>query len=264
MRLFRQYLRNNDCFRDGKKLKPAGVMVHSTGANNPLVSRYVPGNEVIGQNTGGNHWDQSNAEWEKRFGVPLNKCVHAFVGKMADGGVGTVQTLPWEMRGWHAGNRKGNDGYIGFEICEDGLDDPEYFEQIYREAVELTAMLCRVFELDPGKEGVVICHAEGHRLGLASNHADVFHWFSHFGRSMDDFRADVARKKERGEEMTQEEFDTMLENWLARQGEKPPSDWAGEALEQAVKQGVTDGTRPQGFATRQEVILMLAAAFAKG
>ena len=95
MRLFRQYLRHNDCFREGKKLKPAGVMVHSTGANNPLVSRYVPGDEVIGQNTGGNHWDQSNAEWEKRFGVPLNKCVHAFMGRMADGGVGTVQTLPW-------------------------------------------------------------------------------------------------------------------------------------------------------------------------
>ena len=81
---------------------------------------------------------------------------------------------------------------------------------------------------------------------------------------MDDFRADVAREKERGEEMTQEEFDAMMENWLVRQGEKEPSDWAGEALEQAVKRGVTDGTRPQGFATRQEVVLMLAAALAKG
>ena len=54
------------------------------------------------------------------------------------------------LRKWHAGNRKGNDGYIGFEICEDGLDDPEYFEQIYREAVELTAQYPRVMVIGGG------------------------------------------------------------------------------------------------------------------
>lgn len=263
MRLFRQYLERNDCFRAGEKLKPVGIMVHSTGANNPLVSRYVPGNEVIGRNTAGNHWDQSNAEWKHRFGVPLNKCVHAFVGKLADGGVGTVQTLPWEMRGWHAGKGKGNDRYIGFEICEDGLDDPVYFARVYREAVELTAMLCDRFGLDPKAEGVVICHAEGCRMGVASNHADVLHWFSRFEKTMDDFRADVAREMERGDEMTQEQFDAMLENWLARQGELEPSVWAKELLGQAVERNLTDGTRPQAFATRQEVAVMMLAALAE-
>lgn len=259
MRLFTRLLTQNDCYLAGRKLVPRGIMVHSTGADNPSLCRYVPGDAVIGYNRSGNHWDQSNAVWKERFGVPLNKCVHAFIGKTADGRIATVQTLPWNIRGWHAGKAAGNDGYIGFEICEDGLEDAAYFSAVYREAVELTAMLCRRFGFDPMADGVILCHAEGYRRGIASNHGDVLHWFSRHGRSMDDFRADVVRELEGGEEMTQEQFDTMLENWLRRQDEKPASDWAEQLLTAAKAKGITDGTRPQAFATRQEVALMVAA-----
>ena len=58
MRLRRQYLTRNDCFLAGRIITPRGVMVHSTGADNPRVSRYVPGNEELGRNSGGNHWDR--------------------------------------------------------------------------------------------------------------------------------------------------------------------------------------------------------------
>ena len=259
MRLYSQILKHNDCYREGKGLHPAGVMVHSTGANNPLLSRYVPGSAHIGFNRAGNHWDQSNAQWMGKFGVPLNKCVHAFIGRTAEGSVAAVQTLPWTVRGWHAGKSTGNDRYIGFEICEDGLNDPDYFRAAYREAVELTSMLCREFRLDPLKDGAVICHAEGYERGVASNHGDVLHWFSRFGKTMDDFRADVAWELEGGEDMTQEQFDAMMEDWLKRQGEKPPSGWAEELLAEAKRRGITDGTRPQAFATRQEVALMVSA-----
>ena len=94
MTLYRQFLTRNDCYAAGRTITPRGVMVHSTGANNPKVSRYVPGDEVLGRNPDGNHWD--------RPGVA--KCVHAFIGKIADGSVAAVQTLPWDRRGWHAGS----------------------------------------------------------------------------------------------------------------------------------------------------------------
>lgn len=261
MNLLVQLLKHNTCYASGRRLAPIGVMVHATGADNPSVSRYVPGNEVIGYNTAGNHWDQSNEEWEEKFGAPLDKCVHAFIGKIADGSVATVQTLPWNVRGWHAGNRKGNDRYIGFEICEDGLDDPVYFAAVYREAAELTAMLCKARGWDPLADGVVICHAEGYRRGVASNHGDVLHWFPQHGKSMDDFRADVARimRGEEDEDMTQEQFDAFMENWLQRQAEKPVAGWAEQPLAEAVSRGITDGLRPWAFATRQEVALMVNA-----
>ena len=253
MRLHVCLLKENDCYKAGRRLTPRGVMVHSTGANNPNVSRYVPGDEVTGRNTGGNHWDQPG----------VSKCVHAFVGKFADGGVGTVQTLPWDMRGWHCASGpkgSGNNTHIGFELCEDGLEDGEYFEAVYREAVELTAMLCREYGLNPMADGVVICHQEGYQRGVASNHADVLHWFPRFGKSMDDFRADVAREMEGGASVTQEQFDKMMEDYLARRAKQPVSGWARELLARAMERGITDGGSPQAFATRQEVAAMVNAA----
>jgi hypothetical protein len=226
-------------------------MVHSTGSNNPSVARYVPGDDVIGRNQYGNDWDRPG----------LEKCAHAFVGRFADGSVGTVQTLPWNRRGWHCGrgkNGSANDTHISFEICEDGLTDASYFKAVYQEAVELTAYLCKEYNLDPLADGVVICHQEGYRRGIASNHGDVLHWFPKFGKTMDDFRADVARWMEGEDEtVTYEQWKEYMDRYLAERAELPANEWAQAGLEQAKVKGITDGTRPQSFATRQEVALMV-------
>ena len=37
----------------------------------------------------------------------------------------------------------------------------------------------------------IICHCEGYKQGIASNHGDVMHWFPKHGKSMDTFRLDV-------------------------------------------------------------------------
>lgn len=184
MRLHKQLLTNNNCYKDGKKLVVKGVMWHSTGANNPNLKRYVqPDDGILGTNNYKNHWNRSLPDGQQ-------KCVHAFIGLDKNGAVATYQTLPWDMRGWHAGG-KGNDSYIGFEICEDKLESIDYFNAIYKEACELTAYLCKMFKLDPLKDGVVICHSEGYARGVASNHADVMHWFKKFNKTMDDARKDI-------------------------------------------------------------------------
>ena len=197
MNLIQCYLKENDCYKTGRTITPKGVMVHSTGANNPKVARYVqPADtdpnkaqlqKTIGTNKNANDWNHGG----------LDVCTHAFVGKLADGSVGTVQTLPWDRRGWHAGNgtsgKSANDTHIAFEICEDALTSATYFNKVYQEAVELTAMLCKQYNLNPMADGVVICHSEGYTRGIASNHADVMHWFPKHGKSMDTFRSDVSK-----------------------------------------------------------------------
>ena len=204
MKLIKCLLTQNDCYKAGRTITPKGVMVHSTGANNPLVARYVqPKDEAqlkaeIGTNRNANDWNNPG----------LDVCTHAFVGKLADGGVGTVQTLPWNHRGWHAGTGtsggSANNTHIAFEICEDDLTDQGYFRKVYQEAVELTAMLCKTYDLNPLADGVVICHSEGYQRGVASNHADVMHWFPKFGKSMDTFRTDVSKAMGSGSTDTQE------------------------------------------------------------
>ena len=254
MRLRKQYLTKNDCYRAGRAIRPQGVMVHSTGANNPSVARYVPGDDVIGRNQYGNDWDRPG----------LEKCAHAFIGKWADGKVGTVQTLPWNRRGWHCGqgkNGSANDTHISFEICEDGLEDASYFEAVYQEAVELTAYLCKEYNLDPLADGVVICHKEGYQRGVASNHSDVLHWFPKFGKTMDDFRADVAQKMRGEQEVTYEQWKEYMDRYLAERAELPAS--MPKLFAEANELGLTDGTRPMAFVTREESAVMARAAALK-
>ena len=183
MNLNKLYLTENACYKAGEKIKVKGIMVHSTGANNPYIKRYVgPNDGKLGENRYGNHWNTM-------YPGGSEVCVHAFIGKLENESVAAYQTLPWDYRGWHAGG-DANNTHIGFEICEDDLTDGNYFEKVYQEAVELCVYLCKKYGLT---EKNIICHSEGADQGIASDHADVMHWFPKHGKSMDTFRADVKK-----------------------------------------------------------------------
>jgi len=181
MNLNRLYLTKNECYRAGQIITPKGIMVHSTGANNPHLKRYVgPDDGKLGENVYRNHWNQARPDGRQ-------VCVHAFIGRLADGSIATYQTLPWNYRAWHAGGTA-NNTHISFEICEDDLTDSVYFNAVYKEAVELCIYLCNEFGLEPEN---IVDHSEGYKMGIASNHSDVMHWFPRHGKSMDTFRAAV-------------------------------------------------------------------------
>ena len=164
MNLHKLFLTENACYKAGGTINVTGIMVHSTGANNPWLKRYVgPDDGLLGENQYNNHWNTPRPEGGQQV------CVHAFIGKLADGSIATYQTLPWNHRGWHAGGAA-NNTHISFEICEDGLYDGTYFAKVYREAVELCAYLCKMFGLT---ERNVICHSEGAQQGIASNHGSI-------------------------------------------------------------------------------------------
>ena len=169
---------------------PRGIMLHSIGCPQPNAS-------VMAQN-----FNQYRPNGQ-------SVCVHAFVQR--DGTV--YQTLPWEMRGWHCGG-SANSTHIGIEMTEpsEGMYYAEAAEQIagtYHTAVELFAALCKQYGLDPVQDGVIIGHAEGHRRGVASNHADPERLWRQYGMgyTMDGFRADVAATMDKNDN---EEDDSMV------------------------------------------------------
>jgi hypothetical protein len=180
MDLTQRFLTNNNCYKAGKKITVKGLMIHSTGANNPNLSRYVD-DPALGK-ISSSHWNQP-----KPGGRDV--CVHGFIGKDQNGKVRTYQTLPWNHRGWHAGG-KANDTHIGVEICEDDLKDPVYFNEVYHEAVELFAYLLKN-EAPHLTVKDITTHCDGYKAGIASNHGDVMHWFPKHGKSMETFRADI-------------------------------------------------------------------------
>lgn len=172
---------NCDSYKAAIPIKPIGIMVHSTGANNPNLCRYVgPDDGLLGKNQYNNHYNMPK----------VGKSVHAFIGKLKDGTIATYQVLPFDYKSGHC-YYSGNSTHLSFEICEDDTKDPVYFNKVYKEAVEFTAMLCKKFGFDPMADGVVIDHSEGYKRKIASNHGDVKHWFTKHGKSMDTFRADV-------------------------------------------------------------------------
>lgn len=197
MNLKQCFLTANSCYKKGTKmqdLQPTGIVVHSTGANNPYLKRYVQplttdANyqevlEDLGTNSYGNHWNQSGT----------NTCVHAFIGKTATEKIATYQTLPFTYCCWGCGSgQKGSynnnpQARIQFEICEDGLTDETYFTAVFQEAAEFCAYLCKQYNLTVNE---ICSHAEAYKAGYGTNHEDVDRWLKNFDKTMDDFRSAV-------------------------------------------------------------------------
>lgn len=186
MNLVQHFLTNNPCYKAGRKITVKGLMLHSVGCPQPRASAFI------------NSWNQASYD---------RACVHGFIDAL-DGTA--YQTLPWNHRGWHGGGSS-NDTHIGVEMCEpacikyttgssftcsDMAEAKACAARTYNTAVELFAMLCEKFGLNPLADGVIVSHREGHARGIASNHGDPEHLWSGLGMSytMDGFRKDVKAK----------------------------------------------------------------------
>ncbi len=179
----KKFLEKNSCFTSPTIIKPEYVIVHSTGV-------------------GYKSKDSLFSSWNK----PDKLSVHGMVDDK-----GSLHTLPLDFLAWHVG-KKGNAKTVGFEICEPKsiayadkahtrIDTAIYnpsnvdvrfdFEKRYQNAVQLAVYFCKSLGLSADK---ILSHREACKKGIASNHADVEHWFSLFSKDMDTFREDVEKK----------------------------------------------------------------------
>ena len=183
MNLIQSILTNNPCYKTGRKITVKGLMLHSVGCPQPSAAVFV------------RNWNKASYD---------RACVHGFI----DANTGDVyQCLPWNHRGWHGGGSS-NNTHIGVEMCEPACikytggatftcSDPATakaaVDRTYKAAVELFAMLCKQFNLDPLKDGVIVSHKEGCARGVASNHGDPEHLWNQLGTgyTMNGFRASV-------------------------------------------------------------------------
>lgn len=174
----------NKCYQVGAPLTPQGIMLHSVGTPQPNAAVFARTYNAY----------QPNGQ---------SVCVHGFLQR--DGTY--YHTLPYTMRAWHCGG-SANSTHIGIEMTEpasivytgygsiwrdlDPAATEAHVRGTYASAVELFALLCTQYALDPLEDGVIISHAEGAARGIASTHADPTHLWRAFGRTMDGFRQDVA------------------------------------------------------------------------
>lgn len=184
MNIVQSILTKNPCYTAGRKITVKRLMLHSVGCPQPRASVFI------------HSWNSASFD---------RACVHGFI----DGNDGTVyQTLPWNHRGWHAGG-DANNTHIGVEMCEpacikytggssftcsDTATARAVAKRTYEAAVELFAMLCKEYGLNPLTD--IISHREGHAQGVASNHGDPEHLWNglKMGYTMEAFRQAVKAK----------------------------------------------------------------------
>ena len=84
---------NNLCYIAAQKMVPKGIVVHSTGANNPYLKRYVDAPNEVGKNKYGNHWNVAQPDGRKA-------CVHAFIGYDKNEHIRVAELLPHNICCW--------------------------------------------------------------------------------------------------------------------------------------------------------------------
>lgn len=173
----------DDRYTTSQRRGPQGLVLHSVGCAQPSAQVFT-----------------------KKWNSPsyARACVHAFI----DANSGAVyQCLPWNFRAWHVGG-SANNTHVGVEMCEPSAikyttgakftitDKDKAFKQCetaYKAAVELFAMLCKKYNLDPLKDGVILSHCECGKRGIGSGHVDPEHLWTGLGigYTMAGFRQDV-------------------------------------------------------------------------
>lgn len=196
------------CYKGTTKGTPVGILWHDTAGGNPELRRYVQPDDnaankaqllqLLGKNAYKNDWNH----------IHHSAGLNCWVGKLADGTITTVQTMPWNYRPWGCGSgpkgscngSTGGPFWIQFEICDDGYTSQDYFNKAYKEACEITAYLCNMFNIDPNGtvqyKGVqvptILCHWDSYKLGLGGAHTDIYSWFNKYNKDMNNVRADVS------------------------------------------------------------------------
>lgn len=261
LEIVQAFCTQNDCYKanvaraDKRYVKfqdegPKGLMLHSVGCAQPDASVFV------------RKWDKPN----------YSACAHAVID--ANSGI-VMQTLPWNFRGWHCGSgSKGaaascNNTHIGVEMCEskwikytghladfeilDKAKAQEDCKRTYNAAVELFAMLCQTFDLDPLT--AIMSHKEGGKAGIASGHVDPEHYWTQLGMNytMDGFRQAVKDKLAETPESPETGFPFV---------DVPEKAYYRKAVEWAYANGITAGTSKTMFSpdrpiTRAEAVTMM-------
>lgn len=171
MKIIKNIAVNSECYKESKKMIPQGIVIHSTGVNEPRLDRYM---SIV------NRFEQI--------------CGHAYVGINNDNELCVTEVLPLDICckdiGYgQKGSFNNNPPYIQLEICEDCLMDDDYYIAVFDIAAEYCAYLCRTFGLDIRK---IVSHKEAYEMGFGSNYHDPEYWMRNFGETMGDFRRKVA------------------------------------------------------------------------
>lgn len=172
MRTFRKDFITNPANRSKVKIKPVGVVLHETATPGAMAA-----SEVRAFNT--HDWKAS---------------AHGFIDWEED-----VQTLPWDIKGWHA-KEPANTMFIGIEMCRPHNGDPRKKERMQATYLASVNAVARIFhyvlKIDKVSKENLMSHDEVRKKWNNTTHVDPTSYLKEIGKNMDEFREDVQDKLE--------------------------------------------------------------------
>ena len=159
-----------------------------------------------------------------------------------------IQAIPDNEVAYHCGNTYGNTTSLSIEICESG-DRRKTLEN----AVQLTVLKMKELGIKNIKTHFQWNGKNCPRILIDKNYIKD-------GLDLTWFLTEVENRLREGGTMLQTDFNKLLNNNLAERANKFCSDWAKADIAEAKELNISDGTQPQMFATREQVIAMIVRA----
>lgn len=201
--------------------------------------------------------------------APESRKASANYGIGKDGKIGMY--VEEKDRSWCSSSRDNDHRAVTIEVASDTTHPYAVTDEAYNALLDLCADICR----RNGKSKLLWMEDEWTALSYqpAANEMvmTVHRWFANKacpGQYLLDRHGEIAeevtRRLREEDTLTQDQFDAMMDSWLARRAALPASDWAIPYIEKAIDAGLmaeVNGSieRPQSFVTREELAVVAAA-----
>lgn len=173
------------CYKNTSTMEIKGILWQSINTNNVELKNYIQPSDNSVIRTKMLSLIGENLEKSDINHTSSTIGANSWIGKVNNGTVSAIQTMPWNYRSW---NNSYSNGWIQIMLCEDEEHDEEYFNSVYTEACELSAYLCDVYNIDPRKsieidENIIPTILEN----------NLSNWFSNFNKSIENIRKDIIK-----------------------------------------------------------------------
>ena len=201
--------------------------------------------------------------------APESRKASANYGIGKDGKIGMYAEE--KDRSWCSSDRNNDHRAVTIEVASDTTHPYAVTDEAYNALLDLCTDICR----RNGKSKLLWMEDEWTALSYQPAADEmvmtVHRWFANKacpGQYLLDRHGDIAeevtRRLREEDTLTQDQFDEMMNDWLARRAALPASDWAVPYIEKAIDAGLmteVNGSieRPQDFVTREELAVVAAA-----
>lgn len=209
---------------------------------------------TAGQGTARQLLDQSHfVTYDPDNGVSCNYAV----GR--DGSIGLC--VEEANRSWCSSNKANDHRAITIEVSSESVSPYKVTEQALAALIDLLVDICQRNGIKrlvwSNSKTDRVNHRNGCNMTVHRDFAAKACPGDYLYAMHGDIAEAVNKRLEASEEVTQGQFNAMMEVYLTQQREKETSTWSSAAWERAKEAGIFDGTAPQAPLSREQASLVL-------